>query len=150
MRHTDHLSTLVFVSFFKHLIQNRLSAVTSTIISPVVSDNRQSLFVCFLCINTMVELSCYIFLLTYSILSIIFSNIISTDFIAITEDKVILFFVFDRKLFLWFNCFYYLEQHKVIVWVILTIYPHYLSSPFSKNWFGTDSHLPLQPWSLQS
>ena len=51
-------------------------------------------------------------------------NKINTDFIA-TAAKKVRFLYFFRKLFLKFDYFHYFEQHKVIVQVILTIYPQY-------------------------
>ena len=45
MCHTDYLSTLNFVSFFKDLIQNQLSFLPPRIfVAPDVSDNGQSSF----------------------------------------------------------------------------------------------------------
>ena len=44
---TDHLSTLFFISFFNHIIWNRLSTDTVTAVAPVKIDNGQSLFILF-------------------------------------------------------------------------------------------------------
>ena len=75
---------------------------------------------CFFCfIASPIRLRCYIFLITPSILSTLFPNTIYTGYVAITENQVSLYFVFYKKLCLWFNCFnfYFLN---VIVWVLLT------------------------------
>ena len=63
----------------------------------------------------------------YFIVWIIFSNIISTDYVDITEKKVSCF-CFWFKFFSMTRMFIFVEQHKSIVCVILTIYLHWFDS----------------------
>ena len=142
--HTYLLSKLFTISFFKHRIINRLSTDTATIVSPVGGDHFQSLFGLLV---TMIKSCNYVviyFRFAYFILSIVFLNKISIGLVSITSNKAYIFFVFVQNLFIRLDRFYFFEKHEVIVWVLLTIYIHYLSFPFSKIWLETDSPLPLQ------
>ena len=63
------------------------------------------------------------------------------------EGKFII--CFDQKLFIQIDCFYFFEQHKVIVCVILTIYLYWFLFPFSNIWFKTILRCHYIPSSLQ-
>ena len=130
MSHTYYLSTLFLISFFKHLIWNWLSAATATVVAPVVSDKGQYLFFNY-CIDTLIQLHCFIFLIKYFILSIVWLNTISTNFVSVASKKIGLFICSGENLFLHFDSFYYSKIYEVVVWVILIIYIHYFSFPFS-------------------
>ena len=148
MSHTEHLSTLFSIPIFKHMIWNsNLFCHWNRRHSSCKL--QRGIIVCSVrCTNTFIWLWCYIFLINLFYLSIIFSNTISTGFVAITEKKVSLFLFLIEISFFQFDCFYYFKQHKVIVWVILTTYINYLPFTFSEIWFETDSLLTLQPSSL--
>ena len=53
--------TLFIISFFKYMIRNQLTAATATIVDIVVSYKGKSSF--FRCIDTLIQLCCYIFLI---------------------------------------------------------------------------------------
>ena len=72
-----------------------------------MSDNRQASFFFVALINSNYY-TIISFWLSHFILSIIFLNIISTNFVAIT----CLFFVLDRNLFLQFGCIYFSGKIK--------------------------------------
>ena len=60
--HSNHLYKLFLISFFRNLIQNGLYSDTATVVAPVVSYKGQSSFF-FRCIDTLIQLQCYIFLI---------------------------------------------------------------------------------------
>ena len=99
------LSTLFIIYFFKHLIWNQLSTTTATAVAPVINDNRKSLFVLFLSLIQSYYYGVTYIRLTSFVSSMVFLKKISTGFLAIITNKVDLFFVFDKKLFLQFDCF---------------------------------------------
>ena len=116
-----------FVPLFKHLVWNRLSSATATVVAPVVTYKGQSLLVLS---ATLIQWYNYVviyFWLTYFILSIVGLKTISTEFFAITANKVSLFFLFDQNLFLWFECFIILNNMKSLYesyWPYLYIIYH--------------------------
>ena len=147
MGHTEHLSTLFFV-FFKHLVQNQLSVANAKVVDPYVSGKGGSFFVFF---DTFIKLHGYVviyFWFTYSILSIVFLNAISTDLKSITAKKVSLFFILDWKLFyistvlLFWTTWSHCMSHNVHTSTLFLTY-------FFKIWFETNSLMPLQLFLLQ-
>ena len=67
------------------------------------------------------KLRCYILLIKMFYFNNHFLKHIHPGFAAITENQVSLFFVLEWKFCLWFKCFDFFGQHKVVVWVLLTI-----------------------------
>ena len=110
-------------------------SATATAVVPDVCDNRQLSLILFVVFLLWYEYSVTCFLLTYFILSIDFSNTISSGLVSVKSKKAILSLVFDHNLFLLFDWIYFLKQHKVIVWVILIISLRCFLFPFSNIWF---------------
>ena len=126
MSHTGHLSTFFCSSFQTSGLKPTPSA-TATVVAPFVTYKGQSLLVLS---ATLIQWYNYVviyFWLTYFILSIVGLKTISTEFFAITANKVSLFFLFDQNLFLWFECFIILNNMKSLYesyWPYLYIIYH--------------------------
>ena len=94
MCHTDHLHTLILVSFFKHMIRNWLLSVISNFVAPVVSEKCKSLF---FFIDTLILLWCcidYIYLF-YFIIRFIEHTKKGKFFLEKCVSAIWLFFIFS-------------------------------------------------------
>ena len=93
MSYTDHLSTLFLISFFKHMIKKSNQRCHWNRHHSSNKRQREIIIFCCCCTNTMIRLCCYICPINLFILSIIWSNTISTGLVATTSKKVSLFFI---------------------------------------------------------
>ena len=87
------------------------------------SKQQRAIIICFVhCIDTMIRLCCYVYLINlfYFINHFLAHNLYWFHFCHIKEVK--LFFSFRSKIVSIIRLIYLCEQHKVIVWVILNIY----------------------------
>ena len=141
---TEHSSTLFIISFLKHMVQNPLLRCQYNLCQHICKWKR-AIIVCFVCcIDTLIPYGVTYIRLMYFILSIIWSNKISTDFITITA----IVFVFFKCCFCEFNSIYYFKNIKSLIesyWPFIYIINHFLFKHLIQNWLSTVTETVVTP-----